>query len=396
MNAEERQRLAAARLWAANRYPYLAHALFACEIVVVDGLNAISVDDRWRLYIDPYIAREWPVELTGSVIVHHVGHLLREHADRARVLGLGRDEAKDWTLAADAEINDDLVDSGIELPGEPVTPQSLGLEPGRFAEEYFRAIHQDEHTSEPGDDDLECGSAADGQPRGYEKEGGTTGMRAHLLRCQTASEVLRHARGKEPGTVPAGLLRWAQELLEPKVDWRKALAAEIRAGIYSVSGMVDYSYGRPSRRQSVSADVVLPSLRKPLPQVAVVCDTSGSMSESLLGQAFAEVEGLLRSVGLSRDGVRVLSCDAAVHDVRRVTSVRQVELFGGGGTNMGEGIDVASRLKPKPGVIVVLTDGYTPWPSDAPKGSHVIAGLLGADAPEAPPWARAIRIEDAA
>jgi predicted metal-dependent peptidase len=122
-----------------------------------------------------------------------------------------------------------------------------------------------------------------------------------------------------------------------------------------------------------------------------VCDTSGSMSDELLAACLAEVEGLLNALGLARR-LRVLACDTAAGPARRVSSARQVELVGGGGTDMGEGISAAAALKPKPAVIVVLTDGYTPWPDNAPRGSRVVIGLLGDDAPEAPEWARAIRV----
>jgi predicted metal-dependent peptidase len=183
--------------------------------------------------------------------------------------------------------------------------------------------------------------------------------------------------------------------LRAKIDWRKVLAAELRRGIADVSGSVDYSYRRPSRRASVSNDVVLPSLRRPVPEVAVVCDTSGSMTESLLALVLAEVEGLLRGVGLGARSTRILACDASVHSVQRVASARQLEMVGGGGTDMGEGIATAMKLRPRPAVIVVLTDGYTPWPSRAPKGARVVVGLLGPRAPAAPPWARSVRIEEA-
>jgi predicted metal-dependent peptidase len=89
----------------------------------------------------------------------------------------------------------------------------------------------------------------------------------------------------------------------------------------------------------------------------------------------------------------VLACDTAVAPAQRVTSARQVQLIGGGGTNMGAGIAAAAALRPRPAVTVVLTDGYTPWPSRAPKGTRVVVGLLGARAPDAPPWARAVRVE---
>src|SRR5262245_52116587 len=107
----------------------------------IPNSQVVAVDERWNVYIDPQLQRSWTVAQMGSVLVHHVGHLLRDHAARARGLGLGRDQAKRWVLAADAEINDDLdVTALLNLPAPPVTPESLGFEPHRFAEEYFRAI----------------------------------------------------------------------------------------------------------------------------------------------------------------------------------------------------------------------------------------------------------------
>jgi hypothetical protein len=77
---------------------------------------------------------------------------------------------------------------------------------------------------------------------------------------------------------------------------------------------------------------------------------------------------------------------------RRVSSARQVELVGGGGTDMGAGIEAAGRLRPRPSITVVLTDGFTPWPDRPPRGMRVVVGLLGDDAPDAPDWARTVRV----
>ena len=78
---------------------------------------------------------------------------------------------------------------------------------------------------------------------------------------------------------------------------------------------------------------------------------------------------------------------------RRSRSARQVQLIGGGGTDMGAGLSAAVALRPRPAVTVVLTDGFTPWPGQAPKGTRVVVGLLGARAPDAPSWDRAVRVE---
>jgi predicted metal-dependent peptidase len=399
--------LAAARLWAASRFPYLATGVFGARVIAAPDSGTVSVDESWRMRADPDLTAQWSAAQLGSVLVHHVCHLLRTHGERAQAAGVLPPEANRWVRAADAEINDDLVPAGLDLPGHPVLPHDLGADDGLLAEEYYAGLRRNAQANRgagAGAMDrsvqsenegsarawLDCGSGADGMPRRGDGPPDLPDWQARLLRRQVAQDVMAHA--KQPGTVPAGLLRWAEQVLSPKVNWRRLLTAELRRAVAEVAGAVDYSYRRPSRRSAVAGQVVLPALRRPVPEVAVVCDTSGSMTEELLAAALAEVEGLLQALGLSRQ-LRVLACDTAVAPAKRVTSARQVELVGGGGTNMGTGIAAAAALKPRPAVTVVLTDGYTPWPSAAPKGMRVVVGLLGETAPAPPGWARAVRVE---
>ena len=400
--------LAAGRLWAASHFPYLASGLFGAQVLAKPGIGTLAVDEGWRLHADPELTAGWTPAQLGSVLVHHVSHLLRAHGERAAAAGIGPDDARAWVRGADAEINDDLVPAGLELPGRPVLPGHLGAEEGLLAEQYFAAARAGGGALDgtgggdsggrdaTGEDwDLDCGSGADGQGRDWDASGrpGLSPWQARLLCRQVAQDCIRHAR--EAGNVPAGLLRWAEQTLQPAVDWRRVLAAELRRAVADTAGAVDYSYRRPSRRAPVAGPVVLPALRRPVPEVAVVCDTSGSMTEDLLAAALAEVEGLLRSLGLARQ-VRVLACDTAVGAVRRVTSARQVELVGGGGTDMGAGIGAAAALRPRPAVTVVLTDGFTPWPDRPPRGARVVVALLGDEAPDGPGWARSVRVPTAA
>jgi predicted metal-dependent peptidase len=395
------RKVAAARLWAVTKLPYLASALFASRAISQPECHTVAVDRAWNVHADPSIVESLSIEDLGKLLIHLAGHLLRDHAERAQAIRIDAGGGRAaWNRATDAEINDDLAPDNCIPPVAPDVPADLGCDDGGLAEAYFaRASSGVRH--------WDCGSGCDGCDRPWDKTNGDksngdagNGMgsqQAQLLRLGVAAEIQRH-RGQYPGTVPGGWVRWAESIRPSRVDWRRILAAEIRRGVASIAGNVDYTYRRPSRRAGSVPKVILPSMHRPIPNVAVVCDTSASMHEELLARALAEVEGLLERGGLRQAQVRVLAVDTNVHTVRRVSRASQVQLAGGGGTDMGVGIEAAGRLRPRPSVIVVLTDGFTPWPANPPKGLHVVVGILAqskipTDHFAPPAWARVVRIE---
>jgi len=370
--------------------PYLASSLFACPLTLASGTGTVSVSSRWVVHADPDVVGTLATHQLGRLLIHLAAHLVRDHADRADRAGVAEDDrAERWNRCGDAEINDDLSADDCVPDTAPDLPGDLGCSPGGLAEAYLA-------DADEGPRRWDCGSGADGRPRPWEGPPGHEGLLpgdAELLRLGVASEI--HRLGREPGTVPGGWQRWAESVLPTRVDWRRLLAAEIRRSVAVVAGSVDYSYRRPSRRDGAAGNVVLPTMVRPVPDVAVVCDTSGSMHARLLARALAEVQGLLTRAGLRE--LRVLAVDTDVHAARRATRIEQVRLAGGGGTDMGAGIAAAAQLRPRPSVIVVLTDGYTPWPERPPAGIRVVVGLLAEGGPAwwPPPWARTVVIDDA-
>ncbi len=116
------------------------------------------------------------------------------------------------------------------------------------------------------------------------------------------------------------------------------------------------------------------------------------MSDQMLGQALAEVSGVLRGLGVGRRRLKVVCCDASAYEAQRVLNAHEVRLLGGGDTDMGAGLEAASALPPHPDLVIVLTDGHTPWPPAAPRGVRVIVGLMD-PVGTVPDWATAIMIQ---
>ncbi|MEV0830037.1 vWA domain-containing protein [Nonomuraea rubra] len=380
-------KLLAARYRAANDRPYLASALYSLTVVPTSRVPTMAVDRHWRCYVSPAFVEATSVPELAGVWIHELAHVLRDHHGRTdRLPAADQRDRLRVNVAQDCEINDDLLADGLALPEGRVEPRTFGLATGRLFEEYLAQLPPSAVCSD-------CGSGAHGTPADWEiigdGPGGVSAVEADAVRRHTAEAMRAHRRNR--GSLPAGWQRWAEEILEPTVDWRRVLAGAVREAVAWATGAVDYTYHRPSRRTAALRGVVLPSLRRPLPVVAIVIDTSGSMGEDDLAAALAEVTGVLREVGVGGNRVTVLACDADVHTATRVTSAQQVNLAGGGGTDMRVGIRAALALPERPGIVIVLTDGFTPWP-EAPSSSRLIAALIGTDPPPPPAWVETVRI----
>ncbi|MFE2045198.1 VWA-like domain-containing protein [Streptomyces sp. NPDC059477] len=399
------EKLYTARLHAARVRPYLATALFALHVVASRQVPTMGVDRYWRCYVSPAFVDRTPVEELAGVWVHEVSHLLRDHHGRgdriARQRGLtGPGDRLRMNIAADLEINDDVYGDGLTEPEGAVVPKALALDEGLLMEDYLRLFRLGPHAQ--GFVWLDCGSGADGLDREWELGPGG----AHALSAQERDAVrFRVARGitGRPGDTPERWRRWAEEAFQPPQPWRELLGAAIRSAASGSGAGEDYSYGRPSRRSSGLPGVVLPSLRRRPPRVCVVIDTSGSVSDTELGGALREVAEICRAVGGRRELVSVVPCDASAGVTQRLCRAEGIALTGGGGTDLRAGFATALRARPRPDVIVALTDGQTPWPESRPPCRTVI-GLFprlrrGADesdpdyVPAGPPeWARVVEI----
>jgi predicted metal-dependent peptidase len=386
--------LQAARVRAAYQRAYFAPALFNLIPVKTDLIASVAVDTRWRLYYNEEWIAAHTVEENAAVLIHEVSHLLREHDARRQAAAVRNERL--WNTAADCEINDDLLAEGLPLPDEPPTPQRYGLPTGENAETYYRKLLKPPSGGRGDSSDAmrlprhDCGSGAHGEQRPWElpdddgRPGGVPGVdpvKAQLVRREVAHHILD--RTGDAGDAPVGWKRWARTILTPKVDFMATIRHVVRKALHnSTIGRYDRTYRRPHRRQAAYGEFLMPSFHQPRPRPGFLIDTSSSMQDTQLSRAIAELGGLTRQLGYGAE-VIVACCDVAVHRVKKAFSVAQLELFGGGGTNIGTGIEWFVEHAPVD-LLVIVSDCQTPWPEAAPP-FPVVTIRVGDGA--LPPWA---------
>lgn len=403
------------------------------------GLGTMGTDMHARWYIDSKCVADWELGIISATTWHETLHLWLKHHTRlqgkdARLANIAMDfavnsmlegmikaannyledkekEARATSLALYSSKN--IESPRLSIPDNWLHPRNYNLPEGLLAEEYYKLI-EDNNTlkqninnniggggsgedSKPDPGRGNCGSCASGhqeheQPPPDNNENssiidGISEVEMDILSKQVAREALEFNSTMTRGTLPLGLIRLANKLLEkPKVPWTRELRSSLRSAITWASGAVDINWNRYSKRST--PQILLPAWAKPIVTIAGIIDTSGSMSKSLLHRAISEAQGVIRACSNTR--IKFLSVDAAVHSCKVVQDITKFDLIGGGGTDMVLGITTALELKPKPKIIIVFTDGETPWPIAPINNVRIIAALVRKPSIDPPAWIRAV------
>ena len=390
-SAAVRAKLQAARLWVATQRPYYCAPLFACPLIAMESRPTMSIamDHQWRIYINPRYVTSHTIEQVAAALIHEINHALRSHAERGRRTAAPALDGF-WRIACEFEINDDLEDDGLDI-GDGLLPEYFGLERQDTAELYYQHLIERSVCVGVVPD---CGpicSTHPHHPHALEDCGteGLTAAQQQLARQATATAVLQY--GLDGGDVPLGLREWSQHTARPVVDWRQVLARLLRSSLHSRAGAADYTWQRPCRRQDPADSVIRPAMAAPETAITVVLDTSASMGEADHAKAFAEINAILTRA-VPAQAIRVLTVDQQVNTDQHITHARQITPRGRRGTDMAQGIRTAAQTRPA--VIIVITDGYTPWPPTRPPGARTtIAALTGRHTIDTVPgWIHAIDI----
>lgn len=420
MSDAAEQLLASGRLALRTVTPYYRHKVLAMRPMPVKGLKAmtggaIGLTEHLVLPYDPDEIVKMTVGQVVVSLVHEVGHHNNKHWIRGRNANVGEDWER-WITAGDAELNDDLEEAiaawnakrGSKVyswPYEVVLPSSFGMPNNLLAEQYYAGKQGKGGKPQPKPGmPCNCGSAAGGKAplevQVLDKLHGQSKQEMKRLDRVTAKAIQDHAKSHGVGSVPAGWRTWADEQLgPPEVDWRPILRRAVRQAVQHRMGYVDTRYTRPSRRQAGMGwghgCGILPGFVAPLPNVSIYLDTSGSMGKEEYALVMPEVAGVLNEL---RVPTRFTSLDCEIQLQGTIKDWRAAAALiqGGGGTSFVPAFEDAAKCKPRPDIIIILTDGCGPAPEDPPRGQTVVWVLCGGYARAPVKWGTSLYVGEAA
>lgn len=195
----------------------------------------------------------------------------------------------------------------------------------------------------------------------------------------------------QKGLLPLFAERLFKELKNPQTDWRMVLNDFVQQEI------VDYSFTPPDRRFDESP-FFLPDFNDKddlVEDILFMIDTSASMSDDMITAAYSEVKGAIDQFGGK------LKCwlgffDTAIVEPKLFINEEEFRIIkpaGGGGTDFQIIFEyVQKHMQEKlPACIIILTDGFAPFPKEKLVGGVPVLWLLNNDETD-PPWGKIARI----
>jgi len=383
------------------RHPFFLPAVARVQVVADDSIPTACAERRGCIRVNPhYIGTGVPGTpglndaQVGFVMGHELLHLILCHWSRR----MGRPMRR-WNKATDRAINQALRDSGITPPPDVLFP-AQGQERFTAEEHYAGEPEEDEGDqggqgqgpSEPGKG---CGPV-DGPPGPDGADADGAGADRAWRETEQQCRALDRTAGQGKGSAVSRLT----DIPPAKVAWKAILRRALSIAV-AEAGTDDVSWSRRSRRSaSLPGIPVLPGGICTRARIAVVIDTSGSMSDADLSRCVGETVAILTQ---AKVGAYLVVHDHEVQHAlwlkpRDTAPAVAARMTGRSGTRFAPAYDqVGAERGPRFGAMVHLTDGEgeTPWPEKPVNVRHAIAAIVGRPGAEthAPQGFRTVEVE---
>jgi len=348
------------RIFCGRYFPFVVIPLSYARIVATEIIETAGVDERGTLAINPSWWSSLKVEAKRFVAIHECLHAVLCHPFRMK--GFDHDL---YNFVADGKVNHGISSarvSGVDYDcGSIVTLNALATVTGLRVEDLEKMSTEEivrvlEKYGGKGGQYGDGGLGDDLIPGIVEGEVIQEGDRS--VTEPKSREDLREAWkrlyekakafAKQAGTLPAGLERIIDEVLEVRPPWQ----VMVRFGLRN-SQKFDASFAYPNRR---SDD--LPGPINYRYTVWCLIDTSESIGEDELRYFLGIVKHEAR-----RASLRAIAWDAEAYEVLRAESPQQVArrvapmMKGGGGTVCKLVLEKVYRFMNSGDAVIMLTDG---------------------------------------
>ncbi len=386
------------------QHPFFLIPLGHCEWLeatpeITKTMAISTVIKEGKPEINLYINTEWskglPDDEVFGVLAHEILHAMLRHHER----GGGKNQ-EFWGQAADMAINASLKQSSIKIPQSGLMPPPEHYESA--AEEIYTLLDTGEIKPPKGydpdkvtqgcmpkskSDGSEPGSEGkgegDGEGEGEGDEGDGSGQGDQPGQGQSQGnqdrawgEMIAQAQSYSRGT---GTAKVMARLFQPKpikTLWERLLR-KVANRAQAKGGRDTQTFTRVNRR---SVDIVFPGWQSTSPALAVIIDSSGSVSDEMLRASLSSVKNIAKNTS-----VRIF---LALHDgvcyyadwVKPEITVEQLSglCTARGGTDPKQAFEKVGEARGRFDACIYLTDGEVGTYPDKPQNvKRMIVGVVG-------------------
>lgn len=374
------ERMVRARIQLLTKNPFFGTLALRLKLVECDGgptnpFSTMATNGQVITWSPKFLEKITDKQVEG-VIAHEVLHVALKHHLRRKF----RDPQK-WNYSCDAVINQILLDAKFELPPKGVmTPEHKDK-----AAETVYAEMDDQNQNQQGGSKGPPQAADWGVVLDDPNAGGSDAQQAEaehevnimVAQAAQAQEKFEKATNQK-GTLPAWMKRLVEEIVAPEVRWEDVLRRFVTSRV-----PYDHSWSRLNRRFAHQG-VHLPGVVKDgLGQLAVLIDTSGSMTRKMLTRIYGEMNGVMEDCRPEK--LHAIACDASVGNYVILDDgepLRPDIFVGGGGSDFRPAFKKLEEMGEPIVCCVVFSDMYIDFPDKAPPFPVLMVSTTEVPGPE--------------
>lgn len=356
------------------------------DIPHAPGMPPTMATDGVKLMIAPSFVDTIDDHVLMFAIAHEIDHAAKKHALRRH----GRPPLA-WNVACDYSNNLFLEDCGFKIWNQALLDERFRDESGfaMSADRIFGILMKEQE-----DEKNRGGRSGDDEGDDEESTGiGEPGNEHHspmlgdieepaeamdpVQRDKIEREMQRKVAqaavvAKMVGNMPGALQRFVDQILAPQVPWYdklRHLMTEMKPD--------DECWSRRNRR---CRSIYLPSdYSEHMGGIGIINDTSGSIGNDELIRFNSEGYSVFED--LKPEWVRIMWADTRVSSEQLFEPGDQFapKPTGGGGTDMR--VPLKEMEQHEPEVVVLFTDGHTPWPDVEPPYPLIVACTTQVEVP---------------